>query len=322
MSTNNQLEQQIQELVRVGVGGKYRTDKDYLKLIADELIHEQFMMQGGITRYRKQITDAKSKGQESTTLYGIVIQQKYITLLSEQINKDIKTLQEGGAGNRHTALKLLCQCLPKSAFNDGIFLDNDPSIWDSVSLVILKNSIDCVSTQSTINKLALNIAQGLMMEARINTFKDNEKESYNKVNRYLNSSGFKQSKNKYRYKRNVWVYFINKSKLVFDNWEKSDRLHLGVKMINYCEQLGLITHRNRKLARNKTVCYVEATEKLIQEIDNFNIRNEALTPTFLPMISPPLDWTTPFSGGYYGRKYNETNKPEETLNALQSNQSK
>jgi len=307
MSTNNQLEQQIQELVRVGVGGKYRTDKDYLKLIADELIHEQFMMQGGITRYRKQITDAKSKGQESTTLYGIVIQQKYITLLSEQINKDIKSLQEGGAGNRHTALKLLCQCLPKSAFNDGVFLDNDPSI---------------VSTQSTINKLALNIAQGLMMEARINTFKDNEKESYNKVNRYLNSSGFKQSKNKYRYKRNVWVYFINKSKLVFDNWEKSDRLHLGVKMINYCEQLGLITHRNRKLARNKTVCYVEATEKLIQEIDNFNIRNEALTPTFLPMISPPLDWTSPFSGGYYGRKYNETNKPEETLNALQSNKSK
>lgn len=133
------------------------------------------MMKGGITRYRKQITDAKSKGQESTTLYGIVIQQKYITLLSEQINKDVKTLQEGGAGNRHTALKLLCQCLPKSAFNDGIFLDNDPSIWDSVSLVILKNSIDCVSTQSTINKLAMNIAQGLMMEARINTFKDNEK---------------------------------------------------------------------------------------------------------------------------------------------------
>ena len=62
---------------------------------------------------------------------------------------------------------------------DGIFLDNDPSIWDSVSLVILKNSIDCVSTQSTINKLAMNIAQGLMMEARINTFKDNEKESFN-----------------------------------------------------------------------------------------------------------------------------------------------
>jgi 3-deoxy-D-arabino-heptulosonate 7-phosphate (DAHP) synthase len=61
MSTNNQLEQQIQELVRVGVGGKYRTDKDYLKLIADELIHEQFMMQGGITRYRKQITDLRVK---------------------------------------------------------------------------------------------------------------------------------------------------------------------------------------------------------------------------------------------------------------------
>ncbi len=68
-------------------------------------------------------------------------------------------------------------------------------------------------------------------------------------------------------------------------------------------------------------CVLRALRMLICN-PYFNIRNEALTPAFLPMISPPLDWTSPFSGGYYGRKYNEKNKPEETLNALQSNQSK
>jgi len=88
-------------------------------------------------------------------------------------------------------------------------------------------------------------------------------------------------------------------------------------MVSYLEKLGLVRHQNRKLNKTKTVTYVEATPKIIDEIKNFNIRNEALFPKYLPMLMPPRDWENPFTGGYYGRKFNSTNNPKEIANALQ-----
>ena len=98
---------------------------------------------------------------------------------------------------------------------------------------------------------------------------------------------------------------------------RKEDLHLGVKMIEYLSKLGLIKHQNRKLNKFKTVTYVEATRKIIDEIRNFNIKNEALQPKYLPMLMPPRKWEyNPFVGGYYGRKHNHENKPDEVKNAL------
>ena len=124
------LQLQLQELVKVGVGGKFKDNSDYTKRIQEELEFEDAMLQGGIDRFRKTVKDAITKGQESTTLHGLVLQQKYITKLSLLINGDIKTMEDGGAGNRMTALKLLCQCLPKSAFDKGVFLSKEHTVWD------------------------------------------------------------------------------------------------------------------------------------------------------------------------------------------------
>ena len=88
-------------------------------------------------------------------------------------------------------------------------------------------------------------------------------------------------------------------------------------MIEYLERLGLVRHQNRKLNKYKTVTYIEGTPKIIAEIKNFNIKNEALLPHFMPMLMPPRKWNfNPFVGGYYGKKHNHQNKPEDIKNAL------
>jgi DNA-directed RNA polymerase len=307
MSTQEQktlLQQQLEELVRVGVGGKFQKNDDYTKKIEEELLFEETMIRGGITRYQNLIKDAVINNQESTTLYGIVLQQKYITKLSEMINSEIKTMTNGEAGNRQTALKLLCQCLPQSAFVNGVFIDKNPHIWDTVSLIGLKNVIDGISAETTLNKLAIKIGTALMLEARITIFKDEEKDKYNQVAKRLAGKNLPQKKNRYQYKQKVWTYCMNKHKLQFDDWGKEGRLHLGVKFVSYCEQLGLVKHQNRKRRRMKTVTYVEATPKILEEIKNFNIKNEALLPKYLPMLMPPREWENPFVGGYYGKKHN------------------
>ena len=284
------LQLQLEELVRVGVGGKYRDKDNQVKIIQKELDHEEAMLRGGLERFTNTNNDAKAKNQESTTLYHQI------------------------------ALKLICQCLPSTAFDKGVFLDNKPRIWDTCSLIILKNIIDGISDEITINKLSIQIATGLMQEARITQFKEQNKDSYNKTARKLSGKNIPQGIRRYQYKSKVWTYMMNRNGLVFDDWTNVQKLHLGVKMISYCEKLGLVKHQNRKHRKDKTITYVEATPKIIEEIKNFNIKNELLFPKYLPMIAPPRDWTSPFTGGYYGKKFNKENKPEEIANALQLHQ--
>ena len=323
MSTLEQktlLQQQLEELVKVGVGGKFQKNEDYTKKIEEELQFEEAMIRGGVSRYQKLIKDAVLDNQESTTLYGIVLQQKYITKLSDIVNNEIKTMISGEAGNKQTALKLLCQCLPQSAFLDGVFQDKNPSVWDTVSLITLKNIIDGISTETTLNKLSIKIGSALMLEARITIFKDEEKKKYDQVAKRLIGKNIPQNANRYQYKRNVWTYCMNKHELEFDDWGKEGRLHLGCKLISYCEKLGLIKHQNRKRNKIKTITYVEATPKIIEEIKNFNIKNEALYPKYLPMLMPPREWENPFVGGYYGKKHNyKQQSAKEISNTLSKN---
>ena len=312
-----QFQVQLEELQRLGVGGKFNDKENHLKIIEKELDHEEAMLRGGVDRYNKTVVEAKAKGQESTTLYGLVLQQKYINEVSHLINEDIRLMSTGEAGNYQTALKVICQCLPSTAFDKGVFLDDRPSIWDTCSLIILKNVIDGISDEITINKLSIQIATGLMQEARITQFKEQDKENYNKTARKLAGKNIPQGIRRYQYKSRVWTYMMNRNELRFDDWTNVVKLHLGVKMLSYVEKLGLVKHQNRKHRRDKTVTYVEATPTIIEEINNFNIKNELLFPKFLPMVAPPRDWTSPFSGGYYGKKFNKENRPEEVRSALQ-----
>jgi len=308
---------QLEELVRVGVGGKYNKKENHIKVIQEELEHEEAMLRGGLDRFHKAITNAKTKNQESTTLYGLVLQQKYINELSTLINDNVSKMTSGVAGQHQIALKTICECLPHSAFDKGVFVANQSNIWDTCSLIILKNCIDGISDEITLNKLSIQVATGLMMEAKIIKFKEEHKDNWAKTQRKLAGKNIPQNANRYKYKSKVWTYMMNRIGLDFDNWTNVQKLHLGVKMIGYVESLGLIRHQNRKTGKNKTITYVEATPKIIEEIKNFNIRNELLFPKYLPMIAPPRDWTTPFTGGYYGKRFNKDNNAEEIERALQ-----
>ena len=244
-----QFQVQLEELQRLGVGGKFNDKENHLKIIEKELDHEEDMLRGGVDRYNKTVVEAKAKGQESTTLYGLVLQQKYINEVSHLINEDIRLMSTGEAGNYQTALKVICQCLPSTAFDKGVFLDNRPSVWDTCSLIILKNVIDGISDEITINKLSIQIATGLMQEARITQFKEQDKENYNKTARKLAGKNIPQGIRRYQYKSRVWTYMMNRNELRFDDWTNVVKLHLGVKMLSYVEKLGLVKHQNRKTVK-------------------------------------------------------------------------
>ena len=66
-----------------------------------------------------------------------------------------------------------------------------------------------------------------------------------------------------------------------------------------------------------------ALPKIIEEIKNFNIKNEALYPKYLPMLMPPREWENPFVGGYYGKKHNyKQQSAKEISNTLSNSKEK
>ena len=56
------LAEQLKELVKVGVGGKFKDTSDYTAKIQEELEFEEAMLQGGIDRFNKTVKEAIAKG--------------------------------------------------------------------------------------------------------------------------------------------------------------------------------------------------------------------------------------------------------------------
>lgn len=315
----DELDEHLAELLRVGVGGKFKDKNDYTQRVQEELDWEDKMLRGGIDRSQRTWKNALAKQQESTTLIGILLLQKYVSILSQQINDWIKIALSGEAGRHQIASKLICQCLESKYFDAKKLKSDDTSKWDNCSLIILKSCIDGISHRQTLNRLSVKIANSLEMEARITLFQNKDTKGFRQIAKRMSSSkSIPLTENKYVYKKNVWVYYMNKANLEFAKWDKIERVHLGTKCIELVSILGLLTTNTRKVARNKSIKYVEATPKLIKDIQSFNMSNEALHPEFMPMLMPPREWSNFFDGGYYGKKYNKNNNLKEISNALQS----
>ncbi len=319
----DELDEHLAELLRVGVGGKFKTNSDYTNMVKEELEWEEKMLRGGIDRSKRNWNNALAKQQESTTLVGVLLLQKYVSLLSEQINNWVKIALSGQAGRHQIASKLICQCLESKHFEGKKLKDDNTSKWDNCSLIILKSCIDGISHRQTLNRLSVKIANSLEMESRITLFQTKDNPTFKKIaKRMASSKSIPMTENKYVYKKNVWVYYMNKANLEFAKWDKVERVHLGTKCIELASILGLVTCQTRKVARNKSIKYVEATSKLMNDIQKFNMSNEALHPEFMPMLMPPKEWSNFFDGGYYGKKYNKDNNLKEVSNALQSTKNK
>ena len=52
-------------------------------------------------------------------------------------------------------------------------------------MIVLKNIIDGISNESTLNNISILIGSALMMEARILMFKEQKKDQYNQVAKKL-----------------------------------------------------------------------------------------------------------------------------------------
>ena len=261
---------------------------------------ELAMIKSGIKRFHKTINKARAKVKEkdgkqretteSTTVYGQVLIQSGLEPMNKAINKYFIEAFDGHAKRYATEATLLAKCLPIKEVQN----DNDER-WASLSFISLKAVLDSITVSSTQTKAVLKIAGAVEDEARLLYFRESDNKTYSQTKEWL------KTKNNYRHKRKVFQYAMNKHQLEYAGWSKEEKVKLGKLLLELlASTTGFVKLTRTYTLKNKSIVYVQATDKTMEWIEQKKIHAEILKPFREPMLVRPKTWDeNPYSGGYY-----------------------
>ncbi len=261
---------------------------------------ELAMIKSGIKRFHKTINKARAKVKEkdgkqretteSTTVYGQVLIQSGLEPMNKAINKYFIEAFDGHAKRYATEATLLAKCLPIKEVQN----DNDER-WASLSFISLKAVLDSITVSSTQTKAVLKIAGAVEDEARLLYFRESDNKTYSQTKEWL------KTKNNYRHKRKVFQYAMNKHQLEYAGWSKEEKVKLGKLLLELlASTTGFVKLTRTYTLKNKSIVYVQATDKTMEWIEQKKIHAEILKPFREPMLVKPKTWDeNPYSGGYY-----------------------
>lgn len=254
----------------------HHTSHQQLTPMEQQIQLEEEMLLATRSNFYKEIEKAKERGEEALTGYGQRLLRTLVVPMSEAIENFVEEAMSGGAGRRHSALKYLVQLEP-----------------DVVSYLTLKNILDSITRRDTIQRAAIKISTSLMDELRLRKFREANPDRF-KVTMHKVEAGTTK-----RHKRNVARLMANRAGITVD-WPQTDKVHLGTKLIELlAASTGLVQQERVTVGPKDTQIFVTATQATLDWIDNANDRMEILAPAYIPTITPPKPWSTPFEGGYW-----------------------
>ena len=162
----------------------------------------------------------------------------------------------------------------------------------------LKYTIDGVSQRSPFTRVAMKLASAVEDQFKFDLW--NKGEESRKIFKRIKKKVTSRTSNRL-YRRYNIIRTMSKLELLEHNpWTKTERLHLGSKLIDILIQTtGLMEVKTVQFGRTKLIIYLQANKATLYWIENVNKEGEGLHPYFYPCVIPPLDWSSPFNGGYH-----------------------
>ncbi len=241
---------------------------------------EYRMLQSGIDRYNKQLQDLLISSLESKTLHGRTI----ISGVCEPVADGIKTLLKTKTSNRDIAIKLLQGVNP-----------------DQASYLALISVVDKVSQHVPLLNVARLVGVNIETQKRLDQWLQVDSNTAKNLIRMANQKSDKG----FDHKRHGLNYKMKTDKVDIPYWSDTDRIHVGLRLIDIIiKETGIIKLRN-EYARRKSVTYLQATDDTLEWIKAFNDTNQSNLPRYSPCIIEPKDWDSFFGGGYYSEHINK-----------------
>lgn len=230
----------------------------------------------GRDRFLKLLDEAKQDGHETSTPGAKYAMKVAIGPVAEAFRAYLENKERGH--NRSKARTYLKKTTPEVA-----------------AFITAKVIFDSVTMRNPIMRTALAIGQALEDEDRFEAFAEATPGLFKVVSEEVT----KRTSNK-AWKRKVMVHAMGKTEALWKQWATSDKIHLGQQCIrHFIEATGMVEIVTVKLGRNDTLVYLEPTASCLELITERNRRCELLSPTFMPTVVPPKQWSAPHSGGYW-----------------------
>ena len=252
------------------------TDND---LFERQLELETEMLTGGIQRFRKARDRSVDKGMESHTAHGRAIVSKIVDTVAEGLKEYIDN--------------------PSNKSRDIAWKRIKEMDVEQVAYLSVVSLVDSISRKNTLLYVARTIGANVEIQDRLE--------------RWIHSEGsiakntIKQAMKKaYGARRYGLTNKMNKDGYKETEWQKSERVHVGFKMVDLIIQhTAIIRLDTQQTERKRRATYVVPTEGTLEWIYDFNKYIEAVRPRYLPCIIPPKQWTDVRGGGYHGHDIDE-----------------
>lgn len=228
-----------------------------------------------VLRFENELGKKIQKGEQSGTYFGTSLLKRAIEPMTDIIIETQEQLKTGKAMNALVAFKFISKLQP-----------------DVVAYLTCRVIIDRIVTNSRIQDVALRIAQACEDELRYTSFDNQHPWLFKKIQAETDTTR--------KRKRETFVAAYNRYCETWVHWSKQEKLHVGMKLINIFTQATGFVEEYRTTARgkNKTDIHIKATQAVCDFIAANKDTAGLLNPVHVPMVVPPVDWTSPVDGGY------------------------
>lgn len=237
----------------------------------------------GIARYRQQRskwTAILGEGVDEAALPpGRRLLRLALRPTIDAIAEFLKVAQQGRAGRKHSAHKLLEGAEP-----------------EALAYLTLRCSIQSGVQRDRIQKAANSVASAVIGHLEAEALRRANKAGALGLERTLND-GPAPSGRKLALAREIY-----RREGVALDWSPKERILVGTKLIELaadaCGLFREVLVREGSGKRRRTYQCLELTEQADEWLERQHARCELLDPIPMPMVVPPRPWTTPFDGGY------------------------
>ena len=248
-------------------------------MIEEQLQLETDMMTGGIQRYSKVVDVAVDKGKESHTPHGRAIVSRLVQTVTGAVVQFIKN--------------------PTNTSRDIAWKNLKDMDAEQVAYLALVTLVDSISRKNTLLYVARTIGSNLEIQDRLDRWIHSEGETATNTIKLA-------MKKAYGARRFGLTNKMNKDGYKNTEWLKSERVHVGFKMVDLIIQsTGIIKLATQQTERRRRATYVVPTQDTLDWIKAFNEYMQGSRPRYLPCVIPPKDWTSVKGGGYHGHDIDE-----------------
>lgn len=185
----------------------------------------------------------------------------------------------GSAGRMHSALPYLIHIDPSQA-----------------AYLTIRYAIDGAAGRRKVNTVALEIGGAVQDHINLMQMHEDAPGLYKKVMEQVKKATSE------RHRSGVLRHVAQKYDLNKLTWSPKERLLLGLKLIElFDESCSLVRIQRQTEGKADTPIHVVFTDEARAWFDEAHSRASMWSPVHLPMLVPPRNWTTPFSGGYITR---------------------